>query len=54
MVNPVQQLNTREKCEDELKLAGLTMRDWEQNWHRRDIAIKSRYGVYTARRGDSP
>ena len=48
VVNPVQQLNTREKCEDELKLAGLTMRDWEQNWHRRDIAIKSRYG-YTLR-----
>ncbi|WP_294498585.1 alpha/beta fold hydrolase [uncultured Gemmiger sp.] len=48
VVNPEHQLNTREKCERELAQAGLSLEDWERNWQKEDIAIRSRYG-YTLR-----
>lgn len=44
VVKPVHQLDTRDKCEKELTLAGLSLADWEKNWHREDITVKSRYG----------
>lgn len=48
VVKPAHQLNTREKCEERLARTGLSLKDWEHNWHREDITIKSRYG-YTLR-----
>ena len=48
VVNPRHQLDTPAKCEAELQRAGLSLADWEKNWGREDIALKSRYG-YTLR-----
>ena len=44
IVKPRHQLNSRDKCERELRRAGLSLKDWDTNWQRQDFTLKSRYG----------
>lgn len=43
-IKPRQQLDTKEKCREELKISGIDPEDMEKNWNREDFTIKSRYG----------